>query len=122
MNIPMQTIYLLSASIALLAMVFQIRRLIHVKQSDGFSLTTWAVWVCCQSISFLYASSIGAYAYMYVNAACIVLYSIMVVLIIKYRKRRSLIDTLVYWKNRGYEEKQHISFSMKGIRTSLKAK
>ena len=120
MDISMQTIYLISASIGILAMILQVRKLVVVKQSDGFSLTTWAVLVCCQIVSYLYASSIGAVAYMYVNAASIALYLVMVFLIIKYRKRRGLIETLLYWKQRGREEEQDLVFKLGTIRSFLK--
>ena len=110
MDISIQTIYLISASIGMLAMIAQIKKLLVVKQSDSFSLTTWTVWVCCQAIAFMYASSIGAHAYMYVHATYMVFYITMVVLIIKYRKRRGLIETLLYWKKRGYQEEQDIVF------------
>lgn len=116
----MQTIYLISASIGILAMIPQIKKLIVVKQSDGFSLTTWAVWVCCQVIALMYASSIEAYAYMYVHATYIVFHATMVILIIKYRKRRGLVETLLYWKQRGREEEQDLVFRLGSIRTLLR--
>lgn len=118
----MQTIYLISASIGILAMIPQIKKLLIIKQSDGFSLTTWAIWVCCQTVSFMYASSIGATAYMYVNAAFIVFYATMVVLIVKYRKRRGLIETILYWKQRGHNEEQDALVRLGGFLTFLKVK
>ncbi len=121
MNISIQTIYLISASIGILAMIPQIRKLMIIKQSDGFSLTTWSVWVCCQSISFLYASSIGATAYMYVNATFVVFYATMVFLIFKYRKRRGLVETIAYWRQRGREEKRQVVFNSDHLVSSLRA-
>ncbi len=96
-------------------MIPQIKKLLVVKQSDGFSLTTWAVWVCCQCVSLLYASSIGATAYMYVNAVYITFYATMVFMIIKYRKRRGLMETILYWKRRGREEEQDPLFRLGNI-------
>lgn len=104
MTNTMQTIYLISSSIGILAMIPQLRRLIMTKQSDGLSLTTWGTWACCQMVSFAYAISINARAYMLVNVVWISFYWTMVFLIIKYRKRRSLLQTLVYWHKRGREE------------------
>lgn len=100
-----QVIYLCSASIGIAAMIPQIRRLLIIKQSDGLSLTTWGTWACCQVISFIYAVSINARAYMLVSAIWIGFYWTMVFLIIKYRKRRSLLDTVMYWVQRGREER-----------------
>lgn len=101
-----QILYLISASIGIMAMIPQLKRLIATKQSDSLSLTTWGTWFCCQIMSFTYAVSINATAYMYVNMFWITFYGTMVVLIIRYRKRRSLLSTLTYWFQRGREQKQ----------------
>lgn len=111
MTETIQTIYLVSATIAIIAMIPQLRRLIITKQSDGLSLTTWGTWACCQMVSFVYAISIGARPYMMVSLVWISFYWTMVVLIIKYRKRRSLLDTILYWRLRGREDKKHLPFS-----------
>ena len=104
MSETIQTIYLCSASIGILAMIPQIRKLLILKQSDGLSLTTWGIWGCHQIVSLIYAFSINATGYMIVNAVWLCFYWTMVVLIIKYRKRRSLIETILYWFRRGREE------------------
>lgn len=101
-----QNIYILSSAIGILAMIPQIRKLIVVKQSDGLSLTTWVTWGCCQTVSLLYAISVGATAYMYVCMVWIGFYASMAFLILKYRKRRGLIETLAYWRRRGIEERE----------------
>lgn len=100
-------VYFASSAIGILAMIPQVRRLIVTKQSDGLSLTTWGTWACCQMVSFVYALSAGAHAYALVCTVWIAFYWTMVVLIIRYRKRRSLLDTLLYWHKRGREEKTH---------------
>lgn len=105
-------LYFLSSTIGIIAMIPQLRRLIITKQSDGLSLTTWGTWACCQIVSFLYALSVGAYAYALVCVVWIAFYWTMSVLIIRYRKRRSLLDTLMYWYKRGREEKEH-SFTLR---------
>jgi len=107
MTETIQIIYLISSAIGIIAMIPQLRRLLAMKQSDGLSLTTWGTWACCQMVSFAYATSIGAKAYMLVGAIWITFYWTMVILIIKYRKRRSLLDTLMYWHKRGEEDKKH---------------
>lgn len=106
MDISIQTIYLISASVGILAMLPQLRKLIRVKQSDGLSLTTWSTWAVCQTVSFMYAMSIGATAYVYVSSVWIGFYLVMVFLIIKYRKRRGFKDTILYWIERGRNEKR----------------
>ena len=115
MTDTIQTIYLISASIGILAMIPQIKKLMVVKQSDGLSLTTWATWGCCQTVSLVYAISVGATAYIYVCTVWIAFYATMVFLIVKYRKRRGLIETVAYWMRRGREERKHASFSDDGL-------
>lgn len=107
-----QIVYLISSAIGIIAMIPQLKRLITMKQSDGLSLTTWGTWACCQMVSFAYAASIGAHAYMVVGAVWITFYWTMVVLIIKYRKRRSLLDTLKYWHRRAGEGENHVEITI----------
>lgn len=115
-----QTIYLISSSVGIIAMIPQLVRLIKTKQSDGLSLTTWGTWACCQMVSFAYAVSINARAYMLVNIFWISFYWAMAFLIIKYRKRRSLLDTLLYWHQRGRDEKKQFVFSADKILPTTK--
>lgn len=116
-----QTIYLISSSIGILAMIPQLVRLIKTKQSDGLSLTTWGTWACCQMVSFAYAISINARAYIIVNLFWISFYWAMAFLIIKYRKRRSLLDTILYWKKRGQTDTRHFIFNTDKIVVPAKA-
>ena len=113
-------IYFASSTIGIIAMVPQVRRLIITKQSDGLSLTTWGTWACCQIVSLLYAISVGASAYAVVSSIWIGFYWTMVVLIIKYRKRRSLLDTILYWHKRGREEKDHLVFNSEKLLPSAR--
>lgn len=106
MNDTILTLYFISASIGIIAMIPQIKRLIATKQSDSLSLTTWGTWFCCQIVSFIYALSIGATGYIYVSMVWIGFYATMVFLIIRYRKRHSLLATILYWFKRGREEKR----------------
>ena len=52
---------------------------------------------------------------MYVNVVYITFYAAMVFMIIKYRKRRGLVDTILYWKRRGREEEQDSLFKLDNI-------
>lgn len=90
MHIPIEIIYLVSSVASVLAMVPQVKRLILTKQSDELSLGTWATWGCCQLVSLLYAISLNVRAYIIVNVAWISFYSLMVFLIVKYRKKRNI--------------------------------
>lgn len=107
MDNPIQIIYMISSSVGVCAMIPQIRRLLQRKESNELSLTTWTTWACCQCVSFLYAISIHATAYIIVNIAWISFYFTMVTLIIRYRKRRSLLATLGDWMQRGREERNN---------------
>lgn len=112
MTQTIQTIYLMSASIGILAMIPQLKRLIMTKQSDGLSLTTWGTWACCQIVSFAYAISVNAKAYVFVSAIWIGFYWTMTVLIIKYRKRRSLLNVIMDWaKPRKKEKVEELIFN-----------
>jgi uncharacterized protein with PQ loop repeat len=91
MHNSIEIIYLLSSSIAVLAMIPQVKRLLITKQSDELSLGTWATWGCCQLISLLYAFSLRIEAYIIVGIAWMTFYVVMVSLIIKYRKNRNII-------------------------------
>lgn len=79
--------YTLSVVLALSAAVPQIKKLLKIKSSSEFSITTWVSWLGAQAIAFIYAISVGAYAYMAASAAWVAFYALMVVLIIKYRPR-----------------------------------
>lgn len=79
--------YTLSVVLALSAAVPQIKKLLKIKSSSEFSITTWISWLGAQAIAFVYAISVGAYAYMAASAAWVVFYALMVALIIKYRPR-----------------------------------
>ncbi len=95
MSIPIEIIYLTSSTIAVFAMVPQIKRLILTRQSDELSLGTWATWGCCQVVSFLYALSLNVRAYIYVSIVWFAFYALMVFLIIKYRTKRNLLGMAV---------------------------
>ena len=91
MTSPIEIVYLTSSSIAVLAMIPQVRRLLITKESDELSLGTWATWGCCQLVSLMYAVSLNARAYIIVNVAWITFYALMVMLIVRYRKQRNLL-------------------------------
>lgn len=102
MTSSIQTIYLLSSFITVLATIPQLKQLAVTKQSDQFNLVTWLMLGGNQLMSFVYAISINATAYIIVNVAWISFYIIMISLIVKYRKRRGLIPTIAYWIRRGH--------------------
>jgi hypothetical protein len=82
-----ELLYSLSVILALSAAVPQVKKLIKLKSSSEFSLTTWVAWLGTQIIAFVYALSVDAKAYMAASAAWVVFYLIIVMLIIKYRPR-----------------------------------
>lgn len=87
-------------------MIPQVKRLLETKDSDGLSLTTWGTWACCQVMSMIYAISISATAYIIVNIFWVSFYWLMVCMIIKYRKRRSLLDAVMRRFGRGHSEEK----------------
>lgn len=100
-----QTIYLLTSFLTVLATIPQLKQLVFTKQSDQFNLITWLMLGGNQLMSFAYAISINATAYVIVNVAWIMFYVVMLFLIVKYRKRRSLFSTIAYWYQRGRKSK-----------------
>jgi uncharacterized protein with PQ loop repeat len=115
MPLSIQTIYLFTSFLTVLATIPQLKQLIHTKQSDQFNLMTWLMFGGNQLMSFAYAISINATAYIIVTMAWISFYIIMLFLIIKYRKRRNLFATLAYWFQRGREPK-HRTLSLQADR------
>ena len=86
--LALQIIVTISALIALGAGVPQMIKLIKTKNSDEFNVGTWGMWVATQSVSTIYAISIGDSLLIAINAAWVFFYLIMAGLIIKYSPRR----------------------------------
>lgn len=84
----LQTLLILSALVALGAGIPQMIKLIKTKNSDEFNLGTWTMWIATQSVSTAYAISIGDVLLMSINAAWVLFYLTMSVLIIKYSPQR----------------------------------
>ena len=81
-----EVLYIMSTTVSLIASVPQARQLIITKRSDELSATTWVVWLCTQCVSFVYAISIAQTALILANIGWITFYSVMVGLILYYRR------------------------------------
>ncbi len=95
-----ETIYILGALVAILAAYPQLRQLVKTKQSDEFSVATWAIWLVTQCVSLVYVASLGNKLMVLVNMAWISFYFAMTILILYYhpvrkarRTRRSDMQT-----------------------------
>lgn len=86
-----EILYTLAVLLALAGTVPQMLLLVKVKNSEEFSLTTWLIWIVSQVISFFYALSVGAFAYMAACAVWIAFYVAMAALIVKYRPKDALV-------------------------------
>ncbi len=85
-------LYLSAGSLAVLASLPSLRKLIITKRSDELSLTTWTGWLGYHFIALYYAISIDAVAYVVLNILWISFFASMVGLIIYYaptKKRRT---------------------------------
>jgi uncharacterized protein with PQ loop repeat len=69
----------------------QIKQLLIAKQSDELSLPTWLAWTVCQVVSLVYSIALHALPFMVANIAWVTFYLAMLCLIIKYRKKTSLV-------------------------------
>lgn len=85
-NNLLATLLLFFGLIAVVAAIPQLLTLLKLKKSEEFSLSTWIIWLCYQSISVLYSIQINAYAYVAINSLWTLFYLCMVFLIIKYRR------------------------------------
>lgn len=83
---PFELLYIMSTTVSLIASVPQARQLIITKRSDELSATTWGMWVCTQCVSLFYAISIAQTVLILANIGWLTFYSIMVVLILYYRR------------------------------------
>lgn len=92
-----QILLTLSAIVAISAGIPQLIKLIKTKNSDEFNLGTWAMWVGTQSVSTVYAISIKDPLLITINAAWVLFYFVMTVLIVKYspRLKRSVAPVVV---------------------------
>ena len=83
----LQILLTLSAIVAISAGIPQLIKLIKTKNSDEFNLGTWAMWVATQSVSTAYAISIKDPLLITINAAWVLFYFIMTMLIVRYSPR-----------------------------------
>ncbi|MEO8691706.1 MAG: hypothetical protein ABI397_02865 [Candidatus Saccharimonas sp.] len=80
------TMYITAQTAAISCSWPQLKRLIEVKNSDGFSLTTWSVWTISQVVTGVYALANQQLIWCVMCLAWIAFYATMVSLIVKYRR------------------------------------
>lgn len=80
-----EIIFLIVQSATLFASMPQVVRLVKMKQSDELSIFTWSIWLVSQSVSLVYVLSINNIPLIIVNAAWVIFYIVMMVLILKYK-------------------------------------
>ena len=88
-----QSLYLLSSFVSVVAMWPQIRQLLVTKQSDELSLSTWISWTIGQIIAELYAVSLHAAPYLIASTSWLLFYFVMLALIIHYRLKPTPVLT-----------------------------
>ena len=82
-----QILLTLSAIVAIGAGIPQLIKLVKTKNSDEFNLGTWAMWIATQSVSTAYSISIKDPLLITINAAWVLFYFVMTVLIVRYSPR-----------------------------------
>lgn len=84
-----ELLYMLAATLSLVACVPQLRQLKLSKCSDEFSLMSWGTWTGAQMMSLMYVISIGNVLMVLVNIAWVSFYAYMTYLIVRYRRSAS---------------------------------
>lgn len=79
--------YLLSSSIAVLAMAPQVKKLITAGRSDELSLISWLVWTGGQVVGLVYSISVHLMPFIIIGSIWVAYYVAMVCLIIWFRHR-----------------------------------
>lgn len=87
---PIQILFIMSSLVAVSAGIPQMVKLIKTKNSDGFNISTWTMWIGTQGVSTLYSFSIGDPLLMTINMCWITFYATMSTLIIRYSPKRRL--------------------------------
>lgn len=90
-----EVIYIAAAVIALSAGIPQLRQLFITKASDELSLSTWTIWFMTQLATLWYVMSISNALMMVVNFAWVSFYAAMVGLIIHYRRRTPVLESVI---------------------------
>lgn len=114
-----EIIYLCASSVAIFAMIPQIQQLVKVKRSDALSLSTWSTWAVCQVVSLLYSVSIGAIPLFIANVVWVSFYTIMVVLIFRYRTKPIKLEYTPEMEAAVKTLKRHPAFKQMFERDSL---
>lgn len=89
--VPIQFLYVVAGFIALSAGALQLSKLLKKKNSDEFNLGTWLLWSGTQSITTLYALSLGDPLFTFISASWVTFYLTMSVLIIRYSSSRQTL-------------------------------
>lgn len=75
--------------IAITAAIPQLLRLLKLKSSREFTVSTWIVWLCYQLMSVIYSVQIKAVAFIVINTLWTLFYACMIALIIKYKPKNN---------------------------------
>jgi len=86
MRNTLATLLLIGGLASVLAAVPQLLKLVKLKRSVEFNLFSWVIWLLYQAISIAYTLDIKAYVYVVINSLWLGFYSVMVILIIRYRR------------------------------------
>lgn len=77
-------IYMLSGFVSVCAGMPQLVKLVRTRRASDFHLPTWSMWLCCQTITLVYAAMIHATLIVVVSVLWISFYAAMIGLIIRY--------------------------------------
>lgn len=94
MGAVLEIIYALAATVAIVAGSGQVIRLIKVGRSEAMSISTWSLWFVTQLVSFAYTMTLKEYLLAVFNLMWLILYGVVFVLIIYYRRhpRVAVVD------------------------------
>lgn len=88
--LTIQILLIISSLVALAAGIPQMIKLVKTKNSDEFNLGTWSMWIGTQSVSTVYALSIGDLLLLCINFSWVLFYLSMAALIVKYDPNRKI--------------------------------
>lgn len=84
--ITIEFAYLIASSIAIMAMLPQVKQLLVTRQSEEFNVFSWSSWTFSQFVALMYGISLGAVPYIVINSIWLAYYLVMIGVIIYFRK------------------------------------
>ncbi len=99
----LETVYISSVGLSILASIPQLHKIIRYKTSREFEVGTWSVWLVAQAIALRYTMELGEPLLSIVNVLWVIFYTAMVGLIVYYRLRPGGLVPVVVESSQNHE-------------------